>query len=75
VLLLKDEVVASPSCRKPGGCVVVVIGRLAASELLLELLRFQLIYVQILKICCGFFIVFLFNLAVLSADYNLFVGF
>ncbi len=37
VLLLRDEVVSSPSCREPGGRVVVVIGSgLAALELLLE---------------------------------------
>jgi hypothetical protein len=41
VLLLRDEVVASSSCREPGGRVVVVIGRSIASELLLELLLFD----------------------------------
>ena len=39
VLLLRDEVVeASHSCCKPGGCIVVVIGRSASFKLLLELL-------------------------------------
>ena len=53
-LLLRDEVdEASHSCRKPGGCVVVVIGSSAASELLLELLLLDWPYRCIeLMPCC-----------------------